>query len=129
MLLLLFAAGFYLVDKWMNPRHPPPPPMHSDAGLPIDALEEGQVLYDQYCHACHGLHKTDNMLLGFAERSVWADDPDNLRKFIRDPAAFIPTTYYTQELLKQYGQVMPGFPQLTDHQLSCLIRFMRDTLN
>ena len=76
--------------------------------------QDGKTLYQGNCASCHAINKqlTGPALAGVETRGPWTDRA-NLYKWVKNPAAFIPTTPYTKELQAQFGgQIMPAFPQL-----------------
>src|SRR5215211_801213 len=87
--------------------------------LQIVRAQTGQQLFQQNCQSCHALDKnlTGPALRGVSGRGPWAEDRNNLVKWVHNPAAFIPTTPYTQELQKTYGSLMPSFGQFTAEQI------------
>jgi cytochrome c551/c552 len=83
--------------------------------------QTGQQIYQQNCQSCHALDKVISgpALRGVEERGPWTERA-NLIKWVKNPAAFIPTTPYTQELQKTYGQIMPSFPALSDADINAI---------
>lgn len=83
--------------------------------------QNGQQIFQQHCQTCHNLDKdgTGPHLRGVEERGPWSDR-DNLVKWVHNPAAFIPTTPYTQTLQKTFGSVMPSFPQLSAEEINAI---------
>ena len=81
--------------------------------------QTGQQLFQQNCQSCHALDKnlTGPALRGVTGRGPWAEDRANLVKWVHNPAAFIPTTPYTQDLQKTYGSIMPSFPQFSEKEI------------
>src|SRR5688572_2494320 len=77
----------------------------------IVSAQDGAALFKTNCASCHTWDKvlSGPALRGVTNRGPWAEDVLNLHKWIRNPSAFIPTTQYTQDLLKQYITPMPGF--------------------
>ena len=93
----------------------------------IVQAQDGAAIFREKCGTCHAM---DKILSGPALRDVtsrgpWAEHRANLHKWINNPAAFIPTTQYTQDLQKQYGQIMPGFAgQLSDADIEAVINYI-----
>jgi cytochrome c2 len=83
--------------------------------------QSGEQIFKQNCASCHNLYKnlSGPSLIGVNERGPWTDRK-NLYAWVKNPAAFIPTTQYTQDLQKQYGQIMPGFPALSDKDIDAI---------
>lgn len=88
--------------------------------------QDGAQIFKQYCASCHAFDKvlSGPPLRDVAQRGPWAEDRQNLVKWIKNPAAFIPTTQYTKDLQKQYGQIMPGFAQFTDAEMEAVIKYL-----
>ena len=87
---------------------------------------KGQTLFQQNCQSCHALDKdlTGPALRGVEERGPWTDRA-NLIKWVKNPAAFIPTSSYTKALKQKFGGViMPSFPQLSDEELHAIFEYI-----
>lgn len=89
--------------------------------------QNGQQLYANNCASCHALDKqlAAPALRDVESRGPWTERA-NLHKWVKNPGAFIPTTPYTQALQKQYGQIMPSFPQLSDADVDAIFDYIRD---
>jgi cytochrome c2 len=89
--------------------------------------QDGKSIFQQNCASCHALDKviTGPALRGVTERGPWAEDEQNLHKWIHNPSAFIPTTPYTTALQKQYGQIMPSFPQFSDKDIDAIVTYLK----
>jgi cytochrome c2 len=87
--------------------------------------QTGQQIFQANCASCHSLDKVlqGPALRGVTGRGPWTDRA-NLHKWVHSPAAFIPTTPYTQDLQKQYGQIMPGFPGLPDKDIDAVFDYI-----
>lgn len=89
---------------------------------------KGQQLFRDKCASCHAMDRiiTGPPLRGVTARGPWAEDSSNFKKWLIDPAAFIPTTVYTIELRKLYPITMPGFRgQLSDADVAELFRYLK----
>jgi len=88
--------------------------------------QTGQQIFQQNCQSCHALDKnlTGPGLRGVTERGPWAEDRNNLVKWVHNPAAFIPTTPYTSELQKAYGSIMPSFPQFSEKDILSIFEWI-----
>lgn len=89
-------------------------------------LQMGQQIFNGNCASCHQLNKnlSGPALVGVEERGPWTDR-SQLFCFIKNPAAYIPTNVYTQDLQKQYGQIMPGFPALGRTDLHAIFDYIK----
>ena len=87
--------------------------------------EKGQQVFKQNCASCHAMDKnlSGPALAGVTGRGPWTDR-ENLHKWVSNPAAFIPTTPYTQDLQKTYGSVMPGFPGLKKEEVDAIFNWI-----
>ncbi len=76
------------------------------------AADNGAKLYAQYCAACHGSHGTGGVGVPLALPDfLAAADNEYLRKTIR---------------IGRPGRVMPAFRQLSDAQVSAIVKNIRD---
>jgi mono/diheme cytochrome c family protein len=89
------------------------------------SLKIGKQLFQQNCQSCHAINKkmTGPALAGVTERGPW-EERENLYKWVRYPAAFIPTARYTQCLQKEYGSIMPGFPELNNKDIANILNYV-----
>jgi mono/diheme cytochrome c family protein len=88
----------------------------------------GKNLFSANCQTCHAIAEdlTGPALANVESRGPWTDRA-NLVKWVKNPAAFIPTTTYTTELVATYnGQVMPSFPQLSDGEIHQILDYIKE---
>jgi cytochrome c2 len=87
---------------------------------------KGAKLFKATCANCHALDKvlSGPALRGVTKRGPWAENKANFKKWVRNPAAFIPTNQYTIELQKQFRMVMPAFVSLTDEEVDLLYEYL-----
>ena len=88
----------------------------------------GKSLFSANCQTCHAIAKdlTGPALANVEARGPWTDR-NNLVKWVKNPAAFIPTTKYTTDLAATYnGQVMPSFPQLSDDEIHQILDYIKE---
>jgi mono/diheme cytochrome c family protein len=85
----------------------------------------GKAIFQQNCQSCHALDKklSGPSLRGVTERGPWTNRK-NIYRWIQNPAAFIPTTPYTVALHKEYGQIMPSFPQLSEKDIDAILEYI-----
>lgn len=88
---------------------------------------EGGQIFRANCATCHALDKvlSGPALRGVMERGPWKENEKNFVKWVRNPAAFVPTTSYTLELQKQYGQIMPSFSHLPEQDIWAIRDYLR----
>lgn len=90
------------------------------------AQASGQQLFAANCQTCHAINKVVNgpALAGVTERGPWTERAE-LYKWIKNPAAYIPTSEYTKALQATYGgQIMPSFPQLSTADIDAIIEYV-----
>ena len=58
----------------------------------VTAKPPGQLLFEQNCRNCHAFDRnlSGPALQGVAGRGPWAENKEDLIRWIKDPAAFIP---------------------------------------
>jgi cytochrome c551/c552 len=67
---------------------------------------------------------TGPALQGVAERGPWAEDKNNLKKWIRNPMSFISTNAYAKNLKAKYGIPMPAQTQLSEADVEEVIGYI-----
>lgn len=92
---------------------------------------QGKQVFQQNCASCHNLDKdmTGPALRGVTTRagSPWAENIDNLKKWIHNAPAFIGTTQYTQDLQKKYGSLMTNFSStLSEKDIDNVIAYLEN---
>ncbi|HYO22030.1 MAG TPA: c-type cytochrome, partial [Flavisolibacter sp.] len=90
--------------------------------------QDGKALFSSNCAQCHALDKnlTGPALRGVETRGPWTDRKE-LVKWIHNPAGYIPTTPYTQQLAAQYnGQIMPPFPQFSEKEIFAILDYIKN---
>jgi mono/diheme cytochrome c family protein len=88
----------------------------------------GKNLFSANCQTCHAIAKdlTGPALANVESRGPWTKR-ENLLKWVKNPAAFIPTTPYTNDLVAKYnGQVMPSFPQLSEQEVTQIFDYVKE---
>lgn len=99
----------------------------SDLGSNQNPNSSGQRIFRQNCMSCHALDKVLNgpALRGATERGPWAGDKEKFKKWLNNPAAFIPTSAYTIALKKEFNnQIMQAFPQLTREESDLIYDYL-----
>jgi cytochrome c551/c552 len=123
-----YITSIFLHSLLSNDIFAPQPNIHydqPDQKTQPSVASKGQNLFQQNCRSCHALDKnlTGPALRGVEERGPW-NDRENLLRWVKNPALFIPTTPYTKELQKQYVVIMPSFPQLSDEDIHAIFDFI-----
>jgi cytochrome c551/c552 len=87
--------------------------------------QDGKQIFNANCASCHALDKkmTGPALRDVESRGPWTDR-QNLHKWVKSPAAFIPTTPYTKALHGEYGQIMPAFPSLAAKEIDAVFDYI-----
>jgi mono/diheme cytochrome c family protein len=88
--------------------------------------QNGKQLFQTNCQSCHAINKklSGPALAGVMERGPWSENKENIYAWVHNPGAFIPTTAYTKALQAEYGQIMPGFPQLSNEDIDAIIEYI-----
>lgn len=130
LLLLVFAIVYVFVDKLLSTkrmdRHPVATGYTKRITATPTANVEGQNLFSANCATCHALDKvlTGPGLRGVTERGPWIERK-RLIEWVHNPAAVIPKIAYTRELASAFnGQVMPGFPQLSEKDINAIFDYI-----
>ena len=86
---------------------------------------KGKVLFYNKCASCHNPMKdgTGPAFCGFEERGNWGNR-NELYKWIRNPAKYVSQDPYTNQLLKTYGSMMPGFPDLSNQDIDDIVAYV-----
>lgn len=90
--------------------------------------QDGQQLFKSNCASCH--HPLNNgtgpALKGVDGRGPWGDR-QNLYDWIHNPAGFMASNKYTQDLKAQYnGTMMTGFPALKNEEIDAIIDYVNN---
>ena len=90
------------------------------------ANSKGEQLFKQNCAACHALDKEliGPALHGIAQRGPWAEDKQNLKKWIKNPGSFIAADPYGKQLKEKYKITMPKQDQLSDADIEVVIDYI-----
>jgi len=88
--------------------------------------QDGGAIFQQNCASCHAINKdlTGPKLSGLEERGPWGDRK-KLYEWIHNPAKFMQTDPYTQQLKTQFGNaMMTGFPQLSEAEIDAIVDYI-----
>ena len=100
----------------------------TDPPLSVTSIEvsKGQQLFKQNCASCHAIDRdlTGPALQGVAQRGPWAENKDNLKKWIKNPAEFISSNSYAKALKEKYGLPMPSQGHLSDTDIEEVIGYI-----
>ena len=93
-------------------------------------LQEGRQLFQQNCRTCHAINKnlTGPAIRGFIYKGPWKER-QNLYAWVHNPATFLQKDPYVQALRRQFGSVMPAFPQLTNQQIDAIVAYIQNEEN
>lgn len=131
-IILLIAGGlvwdaFTSASKIFSYEHMKPQGVcgvTGDFGFQEGNSPEGKALFQAKCQRCHLIDRkmTGPALMGV--RSRWADST-NLYSWIKNSQKYLETgDKYANDLYKEYGSVMPAFPELTDAQIAELLIYV-----
>lgn len=118
--------------NWANPQPLPAKPDTSDPGstaaLSTIDPEHGKALFQLNCASCHNVFKqiTGPALMGTMNR--WKNDTASLYHFIRNSGDLLASGHcYSIYIFNQFNkQVMPGFPTLTDQDITDIFAYVAD---
>lgn len=106
---------------WKNPRA-------LDTSLTADLtarIQRGSAVYKASCGNCHDVQRdgTGPAHKGLLNRGPWRN-PRLLLAWLNNPAAFMASDAYTQQLKEKYGSMMTSHPALDMEDLKDLLAFM-----
>lgn len=131
-LALLIPFGVFVIDKAiLTERTSEASSIVIDHGIKpgeivlSQAAAKGKTLFMQKCASCHHLFKdqTGPSLVGIEKRGPWADRK-NVYAWTRNPAAFMATNSYTQDLKKVYAVIMPAFPDMSEEEIDNVMTYI-----
>lgn len=93
---------------------------------PATISSKGQQLFKQNCASCHALDRDliGPALHGVLQRGPWAEDKNNLKKWIKNPTSFFSTNDYAKKLKAKYVTPMPPQSQLSDADIEEVIGYI-----
>lgn len=129
LILVLLSIGVYSFNKLslvkiIEERNSPV--IDGDLSPVKEINSKGKTLFQQNCASCHSITKdlTGPRLAGVEERGPWADRK-NLVKWIQNPALFMKTSEYTQDLLENYGVMMTSFSHLKEEEIFEILDYVK----
>ena len=92
--------------NWTDPQPLDSTPLQNSIAL-------GKAIFRSKCIACHNIFRkmTGPELAGLESRGPWKDRKQ-LASWINNPARFMGTNRYVQNLKNEYGSMMTGFPDI-----------------
>jgi mono/diheme cytochrome c family protein len=90
------------------------------------SAQDGKQIFQNNCASCHAIKKdlTGPALAGVTTRGPWTDRK-NLYAWIHNPAKFMATDKYTQELKARFANaMMTPFPSLTEKEIDAIIDYI-----
>ncbi len=95
----------------------------------LDKFAAGKALFQAKCASCHQTFsdRTGPALRNLQYRGPWKD-PRNLLRWINNPAAFMATDPYTQDLKYKYGSMMTAFPEITQWDVENMVVYWSNTV-
>jgi mono/diheme cytochrome c family protein len=95
---------------------------------PIIVNIEGHNLFNEHCTSCHQLllyKRVDGPLIEGVENRV--KDRNLLHEWIRNSSKVLRSgNPYFNNLIKEYGVMMPDFPQLSDEQIDAILNYIKE---
>jgi len=90
-------------------------------------IKLGEQLFASNCSSCHALDRViaAPALRGFMQRGNWNSKLE-VRKWINNPAKYIPNDFYAKSLQREFGTVMPSFPQLAQLEVNAIIAYIKN---
>jgi len=87
---------------------------------------KGEQVFKQNCAACHAMNKVivGPALNGVGLRGPWAENKENLKKWIKNPNPFILNDPYAKQLIEKYKTPMPPQGQLSEADIDEVIRYI-----
>ena len=106
--------------NWTSPAPPDSTPQSVN-------WELGRAIFRSKCASCHSLFsdKTGPALAHVEERGPWSNR-EQLKAYIRNPAAYMARSYYAQALKAKYGSLMTAFPDLEDTAMAALLGYIKN---
>ncbi len=105
--------------NWTDPQPLDSTPLQNSIAI-------GKAIFRAKCIACHNVFTkmTGPALAGLENRGHWKDRQQLLR-WINNPARFMATDPYTNNLKNEYGSMMTGFADLTQQDVNGIADFIR----
>jgi mono/diheme cytochrome c family protein len=91
--------------------------------------QDGQAIFKDNCASCHNVFKdaTGPALGGVTTRGPWTDRK-KLYEWVHNPAKFMATDPYTQDLKQKYGgAMMSSFSQFSEKEIDAVIDYVEKT--
>ena len=88
-------------------------------------LLTGEMVYKKECQNCHGsfAHYDGPWLMFVGLDSRWPDKKE-LAAYIENPEAIRKKNAYARDLPKNWGTTMPGFPKLSDDDVTAVLAYI-----
>ena len=127
LIFIFLALGFIICSSFPPARISESQINSIEQNTVASPLSPGKTIFQQNCQSCHSLDKnlSGPALRGVTERGPWTKR-ENIYKWIRNPAEFINTNEYAKALQKEYGQIMPSFPQLSEKDIDSILDYISE---
>ncbi len=109
--------------NWTDPQPLDSTPLQNNIAL-------GKAIFQAKCRSCHTIFTkmTGPEMAGLENRGPWKDR-QQLRRWINNPARFMNTDPYTQQLKAEYGSMMTGFPDLGQEGVNAIADYIKNETN
>jgi len=90
------------------------------------AVSKGEQLFKQNCASCHAIDRdlVGPALQGVGQRGPWAENRENLKKWIKDPLPFLLSDPYAKHLKEKYKTPMPSQTHLSDADIDEVVKYI-----
>ncbi|HET9057768.1 MAG TPA: c-type cytochrome [Chitinophagaceae bacterium] len=89
--------------------------------------QDGKALIKTNCYACHNDYKKSTGPAFFGAYDRWGGNEANLKAWIKNPASYADKDPYAKQLLTDFAPtVMTGFPNLSDAELSAIVKYIKE---
>jgi mono/diheme cytochrome c family protein len=89
-------------------------------------VSKGQRSFRQQCGGCHAMDRdlVGPALNGVGKRGPWAENRENLKKWLKDPEGFMATSSYARALKEKYKVPMSSFRHLSEEETEAIIGYI-----
>jgi hypothetical protein len=85
------------------------------------------ILFHSRCTQCHQPFKDSvgPALRGLETRGPWSN-PENIRAWVNNPAAFMSKNQYVKDLKAKFGILMMGFPDISLEMITAITKYVNE---
>jgi len=109
--------------NWTDPQPLDSTPLQNNIAL-------GKAIFQAKCRSCHTIFRklTGPSMANLESRGPWKDR-QQLQRFISNPARYMATDAYTNQLKTEYGSMMTGFPDLGQQAVNAIADYIKNETN